>query len=76
MKPIVRHIRQGNVEILFIKGFVVITSNKEKAHQVVTRACLCSWGSGEKRIHIPIIKQCPSYRVYISQRIRWYSYFF
>ena len=75
MKPIVRHIRQGNVEILFIKGFVVITSNKEKVYRV-THACLCSWGSGEKRIHIPIIKQCPSYRVYISQRIRWYSYFF
>ena len=58
MKPIVRHIRLGNVEILFRKGFVGITSNKEKAHRV-THACLCSWGSGEKRcIHIPIIKQC------------------
>jgi hypothetical protein len=64
MKPIVRHIRQGNVEILFIKGFVVITSNKEKVHRV-THACLCSWGSGEKGIHIPVIS--PAYRAYISQ---------
>ena len=81
MKPIVRHIRQGNVEILFKKGFVGITSNKEEAHRV-THACLCSWGSGEKRcIHIPIIKRRPAYRVYISQLIRYaracslYSYF-
>ena len=82
MKPIVRHTRQGNVEILFKKGFVGITSNKEEAHRV-THACLCSWGSREKRcIHIAIIKRCLAYRVYISQLIRYarasslYSYFF
>jgi hypothetical protein len=82
MKPIVRHTRQGNVEILFKKGFVGITSNKEEAHRV-THACLCSWGSREKRcIHIAIIKWCLANRVYISQLIRYarasslHSYFF
>jgi hypothetical protein len=55
MKSIAGHIR------------LIIRSNKEEVHLVI-HACLCSWGSWEKKgIHIPVIN--PAYRANISQNV-------